>query len=224
MLEAVIGWIGIEENACGSVFLRQKGLDASKALAVAHQNNLAVDVDLGLLQAVKVLWSAVVCIYHFGFDISGRRHAVECRCDAGIVLKRVACHLLRRRAVHLHVRRRGDVHANLLRIVHPHAVFDNFRFQASLAEFLSDVLRRRLVLGGTRDVRGLGQGAKMRLGKSCIRDGEKLRFDLPLACGVAKAEQIGIAVGHAVLREAPGRDDQEKKQSQGNRSFHGQSD
>ena len=128
MLKTVVSGIGIEQDASRAVLLGHEGLDATKALAVADENNLAAHIDLGLLQPVEVFRRAVVGVDHFAFDISRGRHSVKGWCNTRVVLVGVGRNPLRRWAVHLHSLRGCHVHADLLRIVHPHAIFDDLRF------------------------------------------------------------------------------------------------
>src|SRR6516165_2820527 len=131
-LPAVIGRIGIDEDAGCSVLLRDERLYPTEIHTITHQHDLSVDIDLHLRELVEVFRRAVVGIDDGGFHVAGRRHAVEWHDDARIILERITFNMLARWSVHVHAFRRGDVDANLHRIVEPDFVFDNFGIETRL--------------------------------------------------------------------------------------------
>ena len=94
------------------MLLSDKDFDASKILAVAHQDDLAAYVDFQFLQLLKILWGAVVGVDHFGFHVSGRRHAIERHDDPRIVLIGIIVNVLARGTVHFNPRGSGYIHAD----------------------------------------------------------------------------------------------------------------
>src|SRR5438105_15134055 len=61
-------------------------------------------------------------------------------------------------------------------------VWHDLSLQAGRLELLGNILRRRIVLRRTGDVRGRGQHSQVLARQLRIGDGEKLRIDSALAC------------------------------------------
>ena len=94
---------------------------------------------------------------------------------------------------------RGDVHADLRGIVHPHFVFDDLSVESGGTKLLRHIVRRSLVFHGARHVRRLGQGAQVLFRQLGIRHGKKPHFSGGFSSGVAKTEDgLGIT-GNAGL-------------------------
>ena len=96
--------------------------------------------------------------------------------------------MLTRGSVHFDPGGRGDIHADLAWIVDPHLVFDNLGVESCLAKLLRYVVRRGLVLGSARHVRGLGQGAKVLFRELGIGNAKKTGFCGVLRGSVTKTE------------------------------------
>src|SRR5206468_1785022 len=118
-------------------------------------HDLALEIYLHVFQLLKVSLGAIICIDHVGLGFARWRVAIEWRHYSGIVLEWIiaGAYALTRRSVHLHSRRRGDVHADLFRHAHPHAIFHYLRLQSSRAKSLRHIFRRLPVFRGTRNVR-----------------------------------------------------------------------
>jgi hypothetical protein len=65
----------------------------------------------------------------------------------------------------------GDVDADLLRIVDPDFVFDDFRIEPGVAEFLRDIVGGGFIFGSARHVRSLGQNAQVLFGQFWVWNG-----------------------------------------------------
>ena len=162
---AVVGRVGVDDHAGSAVLLRHEDFHAAEILAVAHQHDLAADVDFQLVELVEVIRGAIVGVDDVGFDIAGGRHAVEGHDHARIVLVGIVVDVLARRAVHFDACGCGQVDADLGGIVDPDFVFDDFGIEPGVAEFLGDVVGGRFVLDRARHVRSFGEYAQMFFGE-----------------------------------------------------------
>ena len=87
---AVVGGVGVDEDAFGAVLLGDVDLDAAEVAAVADEDDLAFDADAQLGEFFEVGEFAVVGVDDFGGDVAGGGGAVEGGEDAGVVLEGVA--------------------------------------------------------------------------------------------------------------------------------------
>ncbi len=87
---AVVGGVGVDEDAFGAVLLGDVGLDAAEVFAVADDDDLVFDADAELGELLEVGEGAVVGVDDLGGDVAGGGGAVEGGEDAGIVLEGVA--------------------------------------------------------------------------------------------------------------------------------------
>ncbi len=87
---AVVGGVGVDEDAFGSVLLGDVDLDAAEVFAVADDDDLAFDADAEFGELLEVGEGAVVGVDDLGGDVAGGGGAVEGGKDAGIVLEGVA--------------------------------------------------------------------------------------------------------------------------------------
>ena len=87
---AVVGGVGVDEDAFGSVLLGDVGLDAAEVAAVADEDDLVFDADAEFGELLEVGEGAVVGVDDLGGDVAGGGGAVEGGEDAGIVLEGVA--------------------------------------------------------------------------------------------------------------------------------------
>src|ERR1700716_4692573 len=86
---AVVGGVGVDEDAFGAVVLGDVGLDAAEVFSVADDDDLFLDADAELGELLEVGEGAVVRVDDLGGDVAGGRGAVEGGEDAGIVLEGV---------------------------------------------------------------------------------------------------------------------------------------
>ncbi len=91
---AVVGGVGVDEDALGTVLLGDVGLDAAEVFAVADDDDLVFDADAEFGELLEVGESAVVGVDDFGGDVAGGGGAVEGGEDAGIVLEGIAAELV----------------------------------------------------------------------------------------------------------------------------------
>ena len=94
---AVVGGVGVDEDAFGAVLLGDVGLDAAEVFAVADDDDLVFDADAEFGELLEVGEGAVVGVDDLGGDVAGGRGAVEGGEDAGIVLEGVAAVFVRDR-------------------------------------------------------------------------------------------------------------------------------
>ncbi len=87
---AVVGGVGVDEDAFGAVLLGDVDLDAAEVVAVADDDDLVFDADAEFGELLEVGEVAVVGVDDFGGDVAGGGGAVEGGEDAGIVLEGVA--------------------------------------------------------------------------------------------------------------------------------------
>ncbi len=87
---AVVGGVGVDEDALGSVLLRDVDLDAAEVGSVADEDDLVFDADAEAGEFFEVGEGAVVGVDDRGGDVAGGRESIEGGQDAGIVLKGVA--------------------------------------------------------------------------------------------------------------------------------------
>ena len=87
---AVVGGVGVDEDAFGAVLLGDVDLDAAEVAAVADEDDLAFDADAEVGELLEVGQGAVVGVDDLGGDVAGGGGAVEGGEDAGIVLEGVA--------------------------------------------------------------------------------------------------------------------------------------
>ena len=202
---AIVGRVGIDDDASGPMLLRQVDLHAAEVHAIARQHNLARDADVQVFQFFKIFRPAVIHVDHIGGDVAGRRGAVESGKYPGIRLVRIVVDMLRAGPRHqdfaFGVRR---LHKDILRIVQPCLVGNDLRVQASSLELAGHVDGRIVVFFAGRHVRHRGQGLQLFLCEACIRHREELLIDLCLIAEVAKAENVcggGSYLGERCLRE-----------------------
>ena len=87
---AVVGGVGVDEDAVGAVLLRDVDLDAAEVAAVADDDDLVFDADAEFGELLEVGEGAVVGVDDVGGDVAGGGGAVEGGEDAGVVLEGVA--------------------------------------------------------------------------------------------------------------------------------------
>ena len=84
---AVVGGVGVDEDALGSVLLGDVDLDAAIVAAVADEDDLVLDADAEGGELLEVGEAAVVGVDDARGDVGGGDGAVEGGQDAGIVLE-----------------------------------------------------------------------------------------------------------------------------------------
>ncbi len=87
---AVVGGVGVDDDAGGAVLLGDVGLDTAEVAAVADEDDLAFDVDAEFGELLEVVEGAVVGVDGLGGDVTGAGGAVERGEDARVVLEGVA--------------------------------------------------------------------------------------------------------------------------------------
>ena len=97
---AVIPRIGVDDDACRPVLLRNKRLHPAKVFSVADDDDLALHVNAHLLQLLEVLKTAIVGVNHLGGNVARRREFVEGRQNARVVLEGIVADTLGRWADH----------------------------------------------------------------------------------------------------------------------------
>ena len=68
---AVVGGVGVDEDALGAVLLGDVGLDAAEVFAVADDDDLVFDADAEFGELLEVGEGAVVGVDDFGGDVAG---------------------------------------------------------------------------------------------------------------------------------------------------------
>jgi hypothetical protein len=132
---SIVKRIGVDDHARRAVFLRYENFHSTKILPIAHQHDLAADIDLQFFQLFEILRRAVVGVDHVRLGVSRGRHAVEGHHHARIVLIWISIHVLARGPVHFHSGGRGDIDADFQRIIHPDFVFDDFGVEPGARNF-----------------------------------------------------------------------------------------
>ena len=97
--------------------------------------------------------------------------------------------------MHVNVCRSGHVHADFRGVIHPDTVLNDFRVQASVAEFLRDVIGSRFVLGRAGDMGSLGKNAEMLLSEFRVGHREELAFLSSFRGRIAKAKDCRGGLG-----------------------------
>ena len=150
---AVVGGVGVDEDAVGAVLLGDVDLDAAEVAAVADEDDLVLDADAEVGEFLEVGEGAVVGVDDLGGDVAGGGGAVEGGEDAGVVLEGVAAVLggidvLGRGAGHelLAVGVEG-FDDDLDGLVEQDAVGDDLGLEAGGFELVGDVEGGRVVLG-----------------------------------------------------------------------------
>ena len=87
---AVVGGVGVDEDAFGSVLLGDVDLDAAEVASVADEDDLVLDADAEFGELLEVGERAVVGVDDGAGDVAGGRGAVEGGEDARVVLEGVA--------------------------------------------------------------------------------------------------------------------------------------
>ncbi len=170
------------------MFLCHKHFDSPKILSVAHQHDLAADVDLQLVEFLEVLRRPVIGIDHIGLDVARGRHAIEGHDHSRIVLIRIAFDTLTRGPMHFDPGRRSHIDTDLRGIVHPDFVLDNLSIEPCIAKFLRDIVGGRFVLDGARHVGIFCENAQMLFGKLGIGHCQEARFRGLLRSRIPKTE------------------------------------
>ena len=67
---AVVRRIGVDDHARRAVLLRDECFYPAEILPVAHQHDLAADINFHLFQLLEILGRPVVRIDHLRFDVS----------------------------------------------------------------------------------------------------------------------------------------------------------
>ena len=194
-MPAIIVRVGVNDYAGGAMLLRHKCLHSAKVLPVTNQYDLAANIYFHLLEFAKIFRCAIIRIYRICFHVSGGRHGVVRRQHARIILERIVIGMFASGTMHGDTCWRSHIHADLAGIVEPNFVFDNFCFQARLAEFLRNVISGGFVLRRTRRVRRLGKYAQMFFRQFRARDGEKTLLDRRLICWIAETKNRGLRFG-----------------------------
>ena len=68
---AVVGGIGVDEDAGGSILLGDVDLDAAEIAAVADENDFAFEVDAEVFELLEIFGAAVVGVDDFAGDVAG---------------------------------------------------------------------------------------------------------------------------------------------------------
>ena len=71
LVVAVVGWVGVDEHTGGAILLRDVDLHAAEVVAVADDDDLALDADAQLLELFEVGERAVVGVDDVGGDVTG---------------------------------------------------------------------------------------------------------------------------------------------------------
>ncbi len=141
--------VGVDEHAHGATLLGEVDLDAAEVGAIAHQNDLAVQVDVLGGEMVEVLQAAVVGVNHLGGHVAGAGGAAEGHHHAGIVLIRVAINVFARGAAHQQLAAGViSLHTHSFWLIHQHAIGNDLRLQAGRAKLLRHVFGGLAVFGG----------------------------------------------------------------------------
>ncbi len=168
---AVVGGVGVDEDAFGAVLLGDVGLDAAEVFAVADDDDLVFDADAEFGELLEVGEGAVVGVDDLGGDVAGGGGAVEGGEDAGIVLEGVAAvfggvDVLGGGAGHEFGA--GCVEGfdeDLDGLVEEDFVGDDLGLEAGGFELVGDVDGGGVVLGRTGPVGGGGEGLEVLAGE-----------------------------------------------------------
>ena len=186
---AVVGRVGVDQDADRPSLLGVSDLQASEQLAVSDQDDLPFDVDAQLLQRDEILGPAEICVDDLARDVAGDAIAVEG--GEGLGAGRI---LVGRNRVLHHLQLLGGRPEDLAEdfvvgvsrgVVEQDLVLDQVRVPAPRFELVPDVLGRFLVGGGPGDVGFLGQGPEPGPGGVGSGDGDGLGLGLRL--GVLRA-------------------------------------
>ena len=170
---AVVGEIGIDDQARGAVLLSEKGFYSAKVLPVADQHDLVAHIHFQLFELFEILRRTVVGVDHFRFGVSRWRHRIEGHDDSRVVSEGVSFNVFARRSVHVNVGGRGHVHTDRRRIVHPDAVFNRLSIQPSLGKNFAQRNPQLLCPRATRQHAGPESGRAGCRRKFRVRPGEK---------------------------------------------------
>ena len=111
--ESVVGGVAIDDDAGRAAKLREVDLHATEVVAVAHEDDLALDVDVQVFELLEVFGGAVVRIDDFGREIAGGRRTVKGGDDARVILVRIVGNVFGSRPGHQYCavgRGGGDLH------------------------------------------------------------------------------------------------------------------
>ena len=194
---AVVGGVGVDEDAFGSVVLGDVGLDAAEVFAVTDDDDLVFDADAEFGELLEVGEGAVVGVDDLGGDVTGWGRAVEGGKDAGIVLEGVAAILF---GVDVfgggtgHELVAGCVEGfdeDLYGSVEENFVGDDLGLETGGFEFVGDVLSGLVVFRGAGPM-GLGsESFEVLAGEFGVGDGHEGLVPLGLLGEVAVAEDLG---------------------------------
>ena len=193
---AVVGGVGVDEDAFGSVLLGDVDLDAAEVGSVADEDDLAFDADAEAGELFEVGEGAVVGVDDRGGDVAGGGESVEGGQDAGVVLAGVAAvfcgiDVLGRGAGHelVAVGVEGfDEDADGL--VEEDFVGDDGGLEAGGFELVGDVEGGLVVLGGAGPVGLGGEDVEVLAGEFCVGDGDEGGVPTGLLGEVAVAEDL----------------------------------
>ncbi len=167
---AVVGGVGVDEDAGGSVLLGDVGFDAAEVFAVADDDDLAFDADAEFGELLEVGEGAVVGVDDFGGDVAGGGGAVEGGENARVVLEGVAAvfggvDMLGSGAGHeFGASGVEGLDQDFDGLVEEDFVGDDLGLEACGFEFFGDVLGGGVVLGGAGPVGGGGEGFEVLAG------------------------------------------------------------
>ena len=83
---AIVGRIGIDDDAGSAPLLRQVHLHSAEVHAIAGKNDLPRNTDVHLFQLLEILGAPVIDIHRVGGHVTGGRRAVEGGQHTGIIL------------------------------------------------------------------------------------------------------------------------------------------
>jgi len=170
------------------MLLGDKHFYPTKILPVADENDLVANINSHLIELLEIVRRAVVGIDDLTFNVCGRRHAVEGRDDARIIVVRVTIHVLGAGTVHVKIGRRSHINADLRGVVHPDFVLRNLGLKAGFAKFCCDVIGRGFVFRSSRHVRGRGQCAQLFFGTLRVGNSKEAGLDAVFDRRIAKTE------------------------------------
>ena len=151
---AVILRVRVDEHADCAALLGEVDLDAAEVAAVADDDDLAVQIDVVGVELIEVFEAAVVGVDHLAGHITRAGRAIEGHHDAGIVLARIALHMLAGGAGHqLLACCVEGLHADDFGPVEQHAVGHDLGFEAVGAKLLGNIERGLVVFGRGGHVR-----------------------------------------------------------------------
>ena len=164
---AVVGGVGVDEDAFGSVLLGDVDLDAAEVGAVADDDDLVFDADAHFGKPLEVGEGAVVGVDDLGGDVAGGGGAVEGGKDFGVVLEWVAAVFVGVDALAGgagHKFGAGGVEGfddDLDGLVEENVVGNDLGLEAGGFELFGDVLGGLVVFGGAGPVGLGGEGLEM---------------------------------------------------------------